>query len=136
MEPWESDLRYAVDVSVDDPSSLTPIKQLAWWWQNCMHYHYEGRYHNIVPIQACRRRKYGACGDAAASLLAAAQRQGIRARMCVEEPAAFPDYRHVRVTLVESGLMLDPYASFRPRIVDERGQSVPLPVTCEREIDV
>lgn len=113
----------ARDESVADASSLTPLLQLSWWWEHCLRYHYEGPGHHIVSVQRCRARKYGACGDAAASLLAAAKRQNVHALLCVEEPSSMPDYRHVRVYLPHVDVTLDPYATKRPE---------GLAATCER----
>lgn len=119
MEQWEIDLRTARDESIADPSSLTPLAQLSWWWKHCVHYEYEGRDHQIVSVQRVRQRGYGACGDAAAHLLAAAKRQGLRAQLCVQEFIAAPgsdeeSYRHVRVFLPGDNVTLDPYAQLRP----------------------
>lgn len=119
---WLDDLLVARNVNAyDAQASVLPLQQLSDWWTD--HIPYCGPNFPIVSRLACVARKYGACGDAAASLLGACMRQRIRgARLCIERPSTGPaDYLHVRVVVAGVG-SFDPYAAYRPP---------GLPPTCE-----
>lgn len=112
---WLDDLLRARDVNVFDARSLSSLRFIEAWWRDGVPYCGPG--HPIVSTVACIERGYGACGDAAAALLAACVRQRIRgARLCIERPTGpgVPDgYLHVRVIVAGVG-SFDPYAAFRP----------------------
>lgn len=119
VAPWCVDIQRAVQANLRDGliRRLLPDEVAAEFIAN-IPYRFLGERHHIVGHLVCEARRYGACADAAAAIMASCIAQGLSAHLCVEAPAHLQTYTHVRV-LVDGlngrPMALDPYKRYRPR---------------------
>jgi len=60
-------------------------------------YRFEGAKHRILELEACRRRGFGACGDACAAIAAVVLMLDGECSLCYEQTRTLNSYAHVRM---------------------------------------